>query len=259
VHRHWQRLIRPLFDRVRPSVIVEVGSRGGLNTRHLLEYGRDHGAHVHVIDPEPIGNREEIADLLAAAGTVHRAISLDALPGLAADAVLIDGDHNWYTVFHELRTIQATARLTARWPICLLHDVGWPYGRRDSYYVPERIPPEHRQPFARRGLAPGRSDLLLAGGFNRQLANALEEGGPKNGVLTAVEDFIAASSEPWKLAISPPFHGLGVLYLPPRMSADQAEGVAGIAALSPEERDCQEAIEAARLERLLETAAEQGR
>ena len=49
--------------------------------------------------------------------------------------------------------LAATAREAgAPLPVCFLHDVGWPYGRRDLYYAPERIPEEFRQPWAQKGL-----------------------------------------------------------------------------------------------------------
>ncbi len=40
-------------------------------------------------------------------------------------------------------------------PVLILHDVGWPYGRRDLYYTPETIPEEFRQPYEQAGMLPG--------------------------------------------------------------------------------------------------------
>ena len=61
------------------------------------------------------------------------------------DAALVDGDHNWYTVYNELKMLAATARdAGAPLPLLIMHDVCWPYGRRDLYYAPERIPEEFR-------------------------------------------------------------------------------------------------------------------
>ena len=73
----------------------------------------------------------------------------------------------------------------------ILHDVCWPYGRRDLYYVPERIPAEFRQPYRWAGMRPGQSELVGNAGMNRDMANAEHEGGPRNGVMTAVDDFVA--------------------------------------------------------------------
>ena len=231
-------------------MVVEVGSRAGTNTRHLLAYCRDHGAHLHVIDPAPIGNQTEIAELLAAHGTHHQDLSLNVLAGLTADMVILDGDHNWYTVLHELRAIEHTARRSGRWPVCLLHDVGWPYGRRDGYYAPERIPAEARQPSAQRGLFPGRSEPLPVGGFNARHHNAIQEGGPRNGVLTAIEDFIVSSAERWELAVVPEFHGAGTLFPVGQLPAAAAQGIQRLMFMTPAERERRQAAETARLRAL---------
>ena len=59
-----------------------------------------------------------------------------------------------------------------------MHDVLWPYGRRDLYYAPERIPEEFRQPYAQRGMQPGQAGSVLAGGgLNPTMHNADAEGG----------------------------------------------------------------------------------
>ena len=47
-----------------------------------------------------------------------------------------------------------------RLPVMILHDVAWPYGRRDLYYDPATIPEEFRQPYAQKGIAMGRSTLV---------------------------------------------------------------------------------------------------
>ena len=145
-----------------------------------------------MIDPVPQFDPSEHERRFPGRYHFHRAISHDVLPELPpVDAALIDGDHNWYTVFNELKMLAATAREAgAPLPVCFLHDVGWPYGRRDLYYAPERIPEEFRQPWAQKGLRlrrgrEGRTDLLERGGFNQKMNNALEEGGPRNGVMTA--------------------------------------------------------------------------
>ena len=142
----------------------------------------------------------------------HRARSLDALPDYRArlDAVLIDGDHNWYTVFHELSLLDGwRARRERAFPLVLLHDVGWPYARRDLYYEPrdpEALPATARA----RGVAPGFGGLRGRGGANPTSAHARREGGPQNGVLTAVEDF-CADRNGLRLLLVDGFHGLGVL------------------------------------------------
>ncbi len=128
------------------------------------------------------------------------------------DVALIDGDHNWYTVFTELSLLADVARQAdALMPVVILHDVAWPYGRRDLYYDPSNIPEEHRQPWAREGMRRGKPELLPRGGLNSNLANAVLEGGPRNGVMTAIEDFIAAHDKSVRLVVLPIFFGLAIV------------------------------------------------
>ncbi len=76
------------------------------------------------------------------------------------DAALIDGDHNWYTVINEVRMLADKSEAQGHeFPLTLLHDVGWPYGRRDQYCDPDAIPDEYRQPIHSGGLWPGEEGL----------------------------------------------------------------------------------------------------
>ena len=91
------------------------------------------------------------------------------------DAVLIDGDHNFFTVRNELELVWAGVRDRAgRLPVVMFHDVGWPYARRDLYYEPGDIPVDERQPHARSGIARDRAELTWTG-MNANLENALDE------------------------------------------------------------------------------------
>ena len=84
-----------------------------------------------------------------------------------------------------------------------MHDVGWPYGRRDLYYAPERIPAEHRQPYAQAGMRPRTRKLVAHGGLNPTMYNAEIEGGPRNGVMTALDDFVAEHDRPLRRLVLP--------------------------------------------------------
>jgi len=155
--------------------------------------------------------------------TVIKDISLQALPYLRDefDAIMIDGDHNWYTVFNEL-TLVEEHRLLAKDGVVFFHDVEWPYGRRDMYYQPGLIPPDERQPHAQMGIVEGQSELSSASDFNAQHFNARKEGGQKNGVLTAIEDFVKRSSGEYSLFTVEEENGLGVLVRPSDKQAKEA-------------------------------------
>ncbi len=200
--RFWESFTRPLLDAAEPEVIVEVGAFEGGHTRLLAEWAGG-GVTIHSIDPEPAFDPTELTGV-----HMHTAPSLEVLAEIdRVDVALIDGDHNWYTVFHELKALEAPGSTS---PLVLLHDVGWPYGRRDLYYAPERIPDEFRHPFATGGMEPGCSELV-EGGFNAGKHNATHEGGPRNGVLTAVEDFVDESTLDLDLVTVPGLFGYGIL------------------------------------------------
>jgi hypothetical protein len=214
MRRYWTSVIEPLLAALGPRTVVEIGSHLGVNTANLLTYCHQAGATLHAIDPAPEYDVEEWTTRHAPRLVAHHSTSLKALPALEGyEAVLIDGDHNWYTVFHELGLIDKACRATGEpFPLVLLHDVGWPYGRRDLYYDPDAIPASHRQPYARGGLLPDRNELCPNAGLNQDFYHATHEHGPRNGVLTAVEDIIDQTSHDVDFFVLPPTHGLGVLY-----------------------------------------------
>jgi GT2 family glycosyltransferase len=218
---HWflKLLIHPLLEAIRPGAIVEVGVEVGAVSGPLLRWAQANGAVVHAIDPDPTLNVDRLEAQYGEQLRFHRRKSLEVLGEIAAvDLALIDGDHNWYTVISELRALEQRALKDGHEPpVMLLHDVGWPYGRRDLYYEPQAIPEAQRQPHARQGLKPGRMEL--GPGLNDHLENALLEGTPGNGVLTAVEDFMAESESPWRSWSIPGLSGMSILVSEPVLAA----------------------------------------
>jgi predicted O-methyltransferase YrrM len=215
VWRHHETIIRDLLTERRLNKVVEIGVAYGVHTRMLVRALKPLGGHLTSIDPR-IPLRLRLRVWRPWRVRFIEATSLEALPRLAAagarfDCAIVDGDHNWYTVFHELELLSP---MMTEHAIILLHDVIWPYARRDLYYAPERIPAEFRHPHARRPIVEGQSELGPENtpGMNGNLLNALHEGGPRNGVLTAVEDFVAAHPEMgWRLRVVQSYGGLGIL------------------------------------------------
>ncbi len=124
---------------------------------------------------------------------------------------MIDGDHNYETVSGELAAVFDAAGTGH--PLVVLHDIGWPWARRDLYYAPDALPPGSVHPHTYEGgVRPGERSVG-PGGFSGQgeFAYALEEGGPRNGVLTAVEDFLTDHPS-FELVQVPCIFGLGFLF-----------------------------------------------
>jgi glycosyltransferase involved in cell wall biosynthesis len=216
--RFFAPFIEPLLSISGARSIVEIGSGNGSVTRHLLRYCRERGGTIHAIDLCPPADLHEWEKAYGGIFTFHRGRSLDLLPTIERyDAVLIDGDHNWYTVYHELRLLKEHAKGKSVFPLTFLHDVSWPYGRRDVYVDPETIPGLYRHPYAQEGMFPDSSRLQSSGGLNAHLQNARTEGGAQNGVLTAIEDFLREADDIQFLMI-PGLHGLGIL-IPKELSA----------------------------------------
>lgn len=188
--------------------VAEVGAYAGDLTGLLLDWAGETGARVLAIDPSPQPELEQLAAERPELD-LDRRTSLEAFNDVELpDAVIIDGDHNWYTVTEELRLL--AQRAGDELPLVLLHDVCWPHGRRDDYFDPEQVPAEFRQPTAPEGgLYPG-VEGIQPGGLPYHWP-AAREGGPRNGVLTAVEDFVAGR-EDVRLAVVPAFFGFGVVW-----------------------------------------------
>ena len=211
-------LVLPCLESAGARHIVEIGAEFGGMSQHLADYCASHEGRLTSIDPCP--KPEFLAWVAGQPHVTHVAEpSLEALPRLSdVDAFIIDGYHNYYTVHRELFLALGLSRRDARPLLAFVHDVGWPCARRDQYYNPDAIPPAHRHPhsFAAgitledRGHRPGRG--FRGGGH---WAPALHAGGPRNGVLSAVEDFIAAAAaDGVALAYAhvPAVFGLGVVF-----------------------------------------------
>jgi hypothetical protein len=219
----WEPVIAPVLEAAEARLVVEIGALRGDTTRQMIErLGPD--AVLHVIDPVPGFDPAEHEREFAGRYVFHQDLSLNVLGTLPpVDAALIDGDHNWYTVIGELRLLASVASGAGQpLPLLVLHDVGWPYGRRDLYYDPDTIPEEFRQPFRRAGMRPGRSELVADGGMSAGLANATHEGGPRNGVMTALDDFLAELDERYRLVEVPGYFGLAIVATRGRLAASPA-------------------------------------
>ncbi len=210
----WDSIIKPILDAIDAVIIVEIGAFNGKNTVKLLNYCAGTKKHLHVIDPTPLFDVKQYHQKFGNCFTLHEDISVNVLPKIGkCDAVLIDGDHNWYTVFNELKALEKIHQDdTLTYPIILLHDIGWPYGRRDLYYHPDRIPAIDRHPYRRGGLLNNQSELEPFIGLNPHLCHAIYEYGEKNGVLTAIEDFSSQSQIDFEFIKLPAYFGLGILF-----------------------------------------------
>jgi hypothetical protein len=203
-------LIVACLDAVGARSVAEVGAFAGDLTRLLADWAAGSGARVQAIDPAPQEGLVRLADGNAQLELI-RQMSLDALPALELpDAIVIDGDHNYFTVSRELALIAERAARGSM-PLLLFHDVSWPHARRDDYFAPDALPEEYRQPLVGEGhgISPGNSGVDPRG--LPYPKSAASEGGPRNGVLTAIEDFVGERPG-LRLAVVPAFFGFGAVW-----------------------------------------------
>jgi len=214
-------LVHACLEAVGARTVVEIGSESGANTRDLLAYAKERDGELWCVEPEPT---LEVEQLDTQEDRLHlvRGLSPGALTDVeASDAYVIDGDHNYWTVSHELEHIAQSAE---RLPLVILHDVCWPGGRRDMYYAPDALPAGAVHPHSwQLGSVPDREEAT-EGGFRGRgsFAIALHEGGERNGVRTAVEDFVYAHAD-LRFVVVPVIFGLGVLYAAEAGYADELD------------------------------------
>ncbi len=204
----------PVLEATRCRTVTEIGAEGGGMTKLLLDFVQRQGGWMTSIDPAPSAAAEALLRNTPF-GVLHRDTSIRALyicP--ATDVYFVDGDHNYFTVLQELLWIERMQQSAGKPFFVMLHDVGWPWAYRDLYYNPDQIPEEWRQPFSwDRGLTLDNTGTI-DGGFRGcgAWACALQEGGERNGVLKAVEDFVEARQGTIRMVVIPGVFGLGVLY-----------------------------------------------
>ncbi len=222
MRKFWDPVVKPLLEAAGARRVIEIGSEAGDHTQRIARWCQRRGVRLDVIDPKPEFEVETFAERFAGAH-LHLALSLEVLADLLpADVVLIDGDHNWYTVFNEIRVCYGeAAALPASAPILVCHDVGWPYGRRDLYYDINTIPADARHPAEVGPLSPY-SKGIADFGINGMLLHATHEGGPRNGVRTAIEDALAGVHDQVRVVWLSAFFGLAIIVPVERLEAAPA-------------------------------------
>ncbi|MDQ3644831.1 MAG: class I SAM-dependent methyltransferase [Actinomycetota bacterium] len=218
-------LILACLDAAGARTVLEIGSESGGFTRELLRFAGTRGGEVWCVEPYPTIELEQLgADGVGLHLIAGR--SPEALEGIEpCDAYIIDGDHNYWTVSRELEHALGD-RDPALAPLVVLHDVSWPCGRRDQYYAPDALPPGAVHPHSwDQGSLPGEENAIRGGlRGNGSFAIALKEGGERNGVRTAVEDFVAERKH-LRFAHVPSIFGVAFVY---PESAAYAEALAAL-------------------------------
>ena len=133
MHTHFTEFgnIRSLIIKHRPKHILELGALNGENTQNLLEIQPNLGFHLTVmsddLSPEQVSSR----DVTYLKGVSYKLIK--ALDDKSVDFVLLDTDHNYWTLHKELGELHPKLTYDS---IVLVHDVDTFYydtGIADGY------------------------------------------------------------------------------------------------------------------------------
>jgi Methyltransferase domain len=221
-------IIVDAMDIANVSRIAEIGAEFGGMSKVLADHAAVRGGHLYSIDPMP---KPEFLGWASDHKHVTHIpkLSLDAFADLEdIDLCVIDGDHNWYSVYHELHELDKIFQRDQKPYFAILHDVCWPSGQRDQYYNPDVIPEKYRHDFCMHsGTIPGYPGLVSERGFRGmgQFGFALHEGGERNGVKCAVVDFLnemEKGGQELAYAEIPAVFGLGIIF---DAKADWAEAL----------------------------------
>lgn len=210
----FSEVIGRIFAATQPRTVVEVGVESGGASSIYLDHGAD---AVYCVEPAPT---EQMRDALGQNPDLHLIEGLS--PAILADIALgdvyvVDGDHNYATVRGELDWILTNAPDA----VVILHDLLWPWGRRDLYYNAAGLDAADVHEHGADGPTVWHDDVSAAGFVGLgQFTAAVDAGGERNGVLTAIEDALAADVVgKHELALIPAVFGLGVIY--PTTDADK--------------------------------------
>ena len=221
MYRYWQLLIEPILRIAKPRLIIEVGAGHGQLTSALLSHCVDSGAKLCIADPNPKFDIDELRRKHPELCEWQSTLALNALSqiGCEGDLIFLKGDPNWYTVLNSLRLIEKLRGKNGNsFPIILVGGTSWPYARRDAYIDPSTIPSTFALPYRRKGVRPGQPEPVDWGGLNPSWNHALYENELQNGVLTAVEDFLAETKLNLHSFMLPIFGGITVLATEDRLN-----------------------------------------
>ena len=221
MYRYWQLLIEPILRIAKPRLIIEVGAGHGQLTSALLSHCVDSGAKLCIADPNPKFDIDELRRKHPELCEWQSTLALNALSqiGCEGDLIFLKGDPNWYTVLNSLRLIEKLRGKNGNsFPIILVGGTSWPYARRDAYIDPSTIPSIFALPYRRKGVRPGQPEPVDWGGLNPSWNHALYENELQNGVLTAVEDFLAETKLNLHSFMLPIFGGITVLATEDRLN-----------------------------------------
>ncbi len=184
-------IIPIILDNFKVENIIISGLSDKKTVNHIIKYCNDTNTKYTAIDSKDNFGLEFIKNY-----------TLNVLPDLKNyDAIFLNDDPNWYTVFNELKIIKQN---NDEFPLVFVCHNRFPHKKRDSYIDPSIIPTEFRNDYSKKLVYKG---INLSDG----MYHATNDNTSKNGVLTAIEDFLSENSS-IGIANFKLFNGITILY-----------------------------------------------
>jgi len=220
---NYASLYLPILQVLKPKHICEIGCDKGENTRILIDFCKNNGSRLTIVDPFEINkNLKKYIDSYDFVKHVkEKSVDFLKSENSMAQVYFIDGDHNYVTLSQELELIDQLSFGVSS-PVCVfIHDLSWPCAYRDLYYSPKDLGIPESCYSTEKGPSLYTTELASDGlpALSR-LAFRLTEGGEANGVLKAVEDFREMKTK-WKFIWIPSLYGLGIMWTGEALSEDQ--------------------------------------
>ncbi|AMD16603.1 hypothetical protein TL18_00255 [Methanobrevibacter sp. YE315] len=182
---NYKQIIEILKD-FKVKKIIFLGCNSENLMKYILSYTQINCGELIFIDSQPKINIEEIInDYTNVNFTFYNEDSLNKLTNFKDyDAIFIDDNPNWYTVYNELNIIEKNCD---KFPLIFICNSIFPNERRDTYYHFNNIPFSYQNTYEKKLRL--YDDLVI----DDEFYHAIYQNTPKNGVLTAVEDYIENS------------------------------------------------------------------
>jgi glycosyltransferase involved in cell wall biosynthesis len=210
-----ESIILPLIKVIQAKRIVQIGgSKLGQLTEKLLPIVEAAKGELIRIDPhayDPL--LKKLIDTSPNAKLFFD-FTKNVLPSLpAADLYIINSDPNYYTIKEELENLWKHQNKASHSFFAVIHGTGWPFARRDGYTNPDLIPKNYLHAHTwTEGIVPDDPGTGPLGFRLPAIAFAKQEGGPSNGILIAIHEFMKDKKECLNFIHLPGFFGLGFLY-----------------------------------------------
>lgn len=176
-------IIPIILNRFKINDIVLVGELDEITFNHIMHYSECNGSEVNI-------NNIAGDNILEALSTLND-----------YDAIFLNDDPNWFTVFNELKLIKLNNH---EFPLVFVCHNRFPHKRRDAYINPDIIPKEFLQKYSKDF---SYNNIIISDDYY----HAIDENTPKNGVLTAIEDFIHENLSIGVMEINL-LNGISILY-----------------------------------------------